>query len=142
VDARQRLAEELLQEAVYRSRARQAAGASLQQGPAGCGLGDHAAVELELSPRGRELLDALWPEGEARPDAERLRAEISEWVERQDRLDRKRNHFLRDFRQRHGADRRGYAPEVERDFEAGLARVNAEVEAGRSEAARRLVDGD
>jgi len=65
--ARLELAESLLQEAVYRSRERQAAGVELRRGasPAAgnCGLGEKAAIALDLSARGRELADALWPAG-------------------------------------------------------------------------------
>ncbi|MEM7308678.1 MAG: hypothetical protein AAF682_18490 [Planctomycetota bacterium] len=138
------LAQAFLQEAVYRSRARQAAGTSLfaggSAGDAGqCGLGEKAAVELDLSERGQELFDSLWPSG--LDDAARagLHEAMRRWVTRQDALDRKRNHFLRDFRQTHGFDRGAYSADETKDFEAGLAAVNTEVASELEAAARTLL---
>jgi hypothetical protein len=137
------LAETVLVEAVYRSRAKQAADHALAGNSAAtggqCGLGTRAEVELELSERGREALASLAP-GEL--DAGRLkelRAGIAEWVQAQDRLDRKRNHFLKDFRRRHGFDRRAYSSEQHSAFEAGLAAINSEVDRERHQRALRLV---
>lgn len=144
------LAQTFLQEAVYRSRARQAAGTALAgldtaadvvRDAGNCGLGRKAAVELDLSERGRELFAALWP---ADLDAEgraRLQASMAAWIRRQDALDRARNHFLRDFRESHGYDRAAYPPETLAAFEKGLAAVNAEVASGLREAARALLAG-
>lgn len=151
VDARQAerlaLGEAFLQEAVYRSRARQAAGTSVlgvdlnaPAGPGTCGLGEKAAVELDLSERGEELFGQLWTDAPD-PDAlARIRDVVAAWVRRSDALDRKRNHFLRDFRQANGFDRTAYTPEQLATFEAGLEAVNAEVRVGLSEAARSLLD--
>lgn len=140
--ARLELAESFLQEAVFRSRERQAAGVELRRGarPAAgnCGLGEKAAIELDLSPRGRELAAGLWPAGLDAGALERVRARVAEWVVEQDALDRKRNHFLRDFRGKHGFDRTQYAAETLRAFEAGLAQVNAEETQRRREAAGEL----
>jgi hypothetical protein len=150
VNARLEIAEAFLQEAVYRSRARQAAGTALAgldtaadvvRDAGNCGLGQKAAVELDLSARGAELFRALWPDG-AEPQApviDGVRAVLRAWVQRQDALDRKRNHFLRDFRGSHGYDRAAYAPAALAAYEAGLAAVNAEVAAGLREAARALL---
>jgi len=131
----------LLDEAVYRSRERQAAGLSPLAGSApGCGLGERAEVVLELSPRGAELAAKLWPGSD--PTRGELGAGVAAvvagWVERQDALDRKRNHFLKRFRGEHGFDRSAYGPAVAAELEAGLAAVNAEVDAGREAAARAL----
>ena len=137
------LALELLREAVFSSRAKQAASTSLQradpQSKAGnCGLGAHAEVELRLSAKGRELAAKLWPV-ELQPElAERATQAISAWVERQDALDRKRNHFLRDFRTAHGFDRATYTSEQLAAFEAGLERVNGEEDRLRGESAEQL----
>ena len=133
-EERIRLAEEFLQEAVFRSRAKQAGSAAIAN--AGCGLGERAEVELELSPRAAELFPLLF--GDA-SDVVRVRAGVHEWVERQDALDRKRNHFLKAFRQAHGFDRAAYGPERLAEFEQGLERINAEVAAARRDAARRLL---
>ena len=132
------LAEELLQEAVYRSRGAQA-GAALFSGPAGCGLGAKAAVVLDLTPRAEEVFAALFPNGLAVEQVAALRDVIADWVKRQDGLDRRRNHFLKDFRQAHGFDRRGYDAEQLAQFEAGLARVNGDAEAARRAAAVALL---
>lgn len=133
------LAELFLQEAVYRSRATQAAGTALAQLSSGverqCGLGDGPAVSLDLTPRGAELAAQLFPSGPSAHVAARMR----EWVERQDALDRERNHFLKAFRQRHGFDRTAYSPELRAQFEQGLERVNAQAAAERRAAAERLL---
>jgi len=132
-------AELFLQEAVYRSRATQAAGTALAQLAEGaqrqCGLGDGPAVVLDLTPRGRELAGELFPGGVPAHVAPLLR----EWVERQDALDRDRNHFLKAFRQRHGFDRNAYSPELRAQFEQGLERVSAAAAAERSAVAERLL---
>ncbi|MBK8177368.1 MAG: hypothetical protein IPK67_00380 [Planctomycetes bacterium] len=137
------LAVDLLREAVYQSRAKQAAGSSVSlgaaQGAAGnCGLGTHAAIEQALSPKGRELAARLWPTPLTQEAAQRAEALIETWVVRQDALDRKRNHFLRDFRTANGFDRTRYSPEQLASFETGLAKVNAEEDQRRLEAAREL----
>lgn len=133
------LAELFLQEAVYRSRATQAAGTALAQLSSGverqCGLGDGPAVVLDLTARGRELAAQLFPTAAPEHVAPLLRA----WVERQDALDRDRNHFLKAFRQRHGFDRNAYSPELRLQFEQGLERVNAQAAAERRAAAERLL---
>ena len=133
-----------LEEAVYRSRARQAASTALapfagSSDARRCGLGEKAALELDLGPRGAELFEELWPAGLPDATLARVRAAMAAWIARQDALDRKRNHFLRDFRGAHGYDRAAYGPAEARAFEQGLAAVNAEVEAGLAAAAAALV---
>lgn len=120
------LAEEFLREAVYRSRERQ----SPVRDP-GCGLGEKMTAAPDLSPRAREIQGLL--------SLKNVQAVTSDWIGRQDALDRKRNHFLKDFRGRHGFDRRLYAPEVLAEFEAGLARINREEDSERRAAAERLL---
>jgi hypothetical protein len=144
-EERQRLAQELLREAVFQARARQAAGIGIAgSGPedsGGCGLGREPASEIELSSRGRELLKELWLRPLAPTEVEHVQGSIQGWIERQDAFDRKRNHFLREFRQAHGFDRRLYDAQVARSFEDGLQRINAEVEERLQEAARELLAG-
>lgn len=135
---RARLAESFLNEAVFESRAKQAAGTALFGGSASCGLGARAEVVLELSPGAAAIASELWPSEITPADVERIRDVTREWVELQDALDRKRNHFLKEFRQRHGFDRAAYSTELLTAFEEGLARVNAEVESRRRELASRL----
>jgi hypothetical protein len=132
------LAEEFLREAVYRSRERQSALHSLQGGLApgigNCGLGERAAIALDLSPRGLELFHRLFdPAAEAE-----IRSAMTAWIERQDAIDRKRNHFLKSFRGRHGFDRTRYGPEATRELEGGLALINAEEDSERRATAERL----
>lgn len=135
------LAEAFLRESVYRSRERQSAVAAIRApaiGNPNCGLGERAAADLDLSPRARELLQRI------HLDDGRLGAvheAMTDWTARQDALDRKRNHFLKDFRGRNGFDRSRYPPAVLADFEAGLARINAEEDAERRAIATRLVAG-
>lgn len=142
-------AEELLQEAVYASRAQQAAGVSLLSehdrdgsSSARCGLGRTPAIELGLSERGRAALEALWPGGPSEPRWTEIRAAIARWVERCDQLDRDRNHFLKAFRNKHGFDRRDYTPEQLEAYEQGLETINARVTAERDAAARELLGPD
>lgn len=136
------LAEAFLREAVHRSRERQSVLAALRASSTrnpNCGLGERASVVLDLSPRALELYGRLFP---ADLGAEALRAVndvVSHWIERQDALDRKRNHFLKDFRRGHGFDRTLYSPEILSDFEAGLAGINAEEDSERRAAAGRLI---
>lgn len=136
------LAAELLQEAVYRSRGEQA-GAALLRARAGttgnCGLGEKAAVVLDLTPRAEVVFDALFPAGVAAEALVRLREVLAAWVKRQDALDRRRNHFLKDFRQAHGFDRANYGADELARFETGLERINAEAAAERAAAARELL---
>ena len=138
------LGEAFLREAVYRAREQQSAVAAIRA-PAtsnpNCGLGERAEAVLDLSARARELLEALHPGelGEARLRV--VHEAMTEWTERQDALDRKRNHFLKDFRGRNGFDRTSYSAAVLAEFEGGLARINAEEDAERRAAAARLVAG-
>ena len=149
MDERLATAEAFLAEAVYASRARQAAGVSLLRAaerdgsaPTNCGLGREAAVELALSPRAAELAAVLWPAPLAPAAVRDVQKVMARWVERQDQLDRDRNHFLKAFRGKHGFDRNAYGPVLLARFESGLAEVNARVEAERREAARALLAAD
>jgi hypothetical protein len=145
--ADEELAASLLREAVFAARARSAAGRSfagidLQRptgGPGNCGLGEKPELESELGARGVELLGQLWPQPLAPAELERLRAELAAWVGQQDGLDRARNHFLRDFRAQHGADRRAWSAETARDYERGIAALSAREDARLREHARALL---
>ena len=141
-DARQAAAEEFLQEAVYRSRGAQAGKALLAPDAKGqCGLGQEAAVVLDLSPRAEALFLELWPSSPSANEVQRIQAVMTEWIEEQDQLDRKRNHFLKAFRGKHGPKRSEYGTETLRAFESGLEAVNDEVNAARSASAQRLLGG-
>ena len=144
--SRIRLAESLLQEAVYCARARQAAGVGLAgsvleslSGPGRCGLGKPIELELELTPHGKELLHELLPHPLGPTQLARIREVVARWIERADALDRKRNHFRRDFRAAHGFDRRDYGPAESQEFEKGLAQINAEANVGLRTAAEELL---
>jgi hypothetical protein len=146
VDERLATAEAFLAEAVYASRARQAAGVSLLRAaerdgsaPTNCGLGRDAAVELALTPRAAELANVLWPTPLAPQALRAVQDVVARWVERQDQLDRDRNHFLKAFRGKHGFDRNAYTPALLAQYEAGLAEVNARVEAELLTSARTLL---
>lgn len=141
------LARTVLREAVFASRAKQAAGASLLlarerdgSSSANCGLGRDAAIELGLSEKGRSAFASLWPTLEDASELARIQGCMASWVQRQDQLDRDRNHFLKAFRTRHGFDRRTYGPELSAEFEAGLEEVNGRVTAELDVAARALLD--
>jgi hypothetical protein len=137
------LAEAFLREAVYRSRATQAAiGALLapkSDASGNCGLGQKAAVVLDLSERGRDLFLELWRDDADPASIDRIREAMRDWIERQDALDRKRNHFLKDFRGKHGFDRTKYDTEETALYDAGLARINDEEDRARRQAATRLL---
>jgi hypothetical protein len=135
-EARIRLAEEILREGVYRSREKQAAPLLPRAG--NCGLGEKAAIDLDLSPRGRTFFDQLFAAGLDPSASDRFRATLSGWIEKQDALDRKRNHFLKAFRGRHGFDRTSYTPEILAEYEAGLAGIASEEDAARRRAAEEL----
>jgi hypothetical protein len=135
-EARIRLAEELLREGVYRSRAVQSAPLAPRTGA--CGLGEKAKVVLDLSPRGRECFDELFASGLDPRETERFHATMSGWIERQDALDRKRNHFLKAFRNRHGFDRAKYTAEILAEYDAGLAGIADEENGARRRAAEEL----
>ena len=148
-DERIRDAEAFLQEAVFRSRASQATSAALggarldrEPAPGGCGLGHEAALELDLSPAAAEIFGRLWPGGPEPSEVERTRDLMRDWITRQDALDRKRNHFLRDFRQAHGFDRAAYSAAELEEYETGLARINGEVRERLRGAARELLRAD
>ena len=134
---------EFLREAVFRSRMGQA-GRSLFAAGAGvkgqCGLGDEAVVVLDLSPRAQELAAQLWPAGLDGAAAREVDRVMTAWVERQDALDRDRNHHLKRIRLAHGMDRNQWPPEVLAEFEAGLDSLHRTEDLERSEAARALLD--
>lgn len=143
--ARLELAEAFLREAVYRSRAAQAAAGALPSAtppPATgqCGLGERAVVVLDLSDTGRELFERIWTEVPTAGEFARLRDIMREWVVDQDAFDRKRNHFLKAFRGRHGLDRTRYTSEQLAEFEAGLTRINTEEDEARKVAARVVLE--
>lgn len=162
-DERLAWAEGLLREAVYRSRALQAASSALAmpplamspleaspvdaraEGPAAakppgrCGLGERAAVSLDLSAEGERLFVALWPATPDAADVERIRGCLRDWVVEQDTRDRKRNHFLKAFRLANGFDRTRYSAAQIAEFDAGLARINADEDSARRAAAQRLI---
>lgn len=132
-----------LRAAVYRSRASQAAATALRKSAApsttNCGLGEKAALVLDLDARGREIFERLWQADPGEHGLERIREVLAQWVVDQDALDRTRNHFLKAFRQKHGFDRTRYLPVETAEFEAGLARVNEEEDRARRAAAERLL---
>lgn len=143
--ARLELAEAFLREAVYRSRAAQAAAGSLptaSPAPAGgqCGLGERAMVVLDLTDKGRELFERIWTTEPTEGEFDRLRDLMREWIVDQDALDRKRNHFLKAFRNRHGFDRTHYTSEQLAEYEAGLTRINTAEDEARRSAARAMLD--
>lgn len=135
------LAEKLLQEAVYRARAR--SGGELGGARGGCGLGPPPEARgLELTEHGRELFGTLFPAPPSPTRLARIAELVQGWVGEADALDRERNHFLRAFRTRHGFDRRAYSPAEAREFEAGLARVNAQANERLRAAASALLQDE
>lgn len=148
LDERLEQAASFLREAVFASRARQAAGVALAgidlEGPpggpgtGGCGLGEKAAIELELSATAAAHFARLWPEAPTAAELERIRTVMRDWIVLQDGLDRARNHFLRDFRREHGADREAWSAGMRSAYEEGLAALHARMDARLREHAERL----
>lgn len=136
-------AEEFLREAVYRSRATQAFQTFLAQGAAPklgqCGLGERAAIVLDLDARGRELFERLWRTGLGDDELARVRDVLRQWIETQDALDRERNHFLKAFRREHGFDRTQYSSAQVAEFELGLADLARTEDERRAAAAHQLL---
>jgi hypothetical protein len=133
------LAEAFLREAVFRAREQQSS-AALFTGQGGeCGLGGPAEAARDLTPRASEILRGLWPSGSGGENGSRARAVAAAWVAEQDRLDRKRNHFLKAFRAKHGFERAAYAPDVLREYEQGLERINDDENERRRAAAAELL---
>jgi hypothetical protein len=135
------LAQGFLRDAVFRSRATQATGgvfASKPDGEGRCGLGDKAALVRDLTEEGANLFKRLWPDA-SDADVERIRARMNAWVVEQDALDRKRNHFIKAFRQKHGFDRVRWSREQSEEFDFGLAKVNAGEDDARRRAALDLL---
>jgi hypothetical protein len=141
------LAEELLREAVYRSRAMQGVATMLAKRSAdegNCGLGAKAAVVLDLSPRGQELFERMFQHGDELQHGEgstvtRVQSCLREWIVAQDAIDRRRNHFLKAFRNEHGNDRTKYSASQTAELEAGLARINDDEDRARRSAAESLL---
>jgi len=91
--------------------------------------------------RGLELFRKLFADGLDERGAESFRAAMSGWIEKQDAFDRKRNHFLKAFRGRHGFDRTVYPPEVVAEYDAGLAGIASDEDAERIRAAEAIAGG-
>lgn len=141
-EERLELAEQFLQEAVYRSRGAQAGAGLFASGDpdrGDCGLGERAAVVLDLSPRAEEVFGLLWPEGLTEAELDEIRGKMTSWIELQDALDRKRNHFLKAFRNEHGFERSSYSSEQQAAYREGLDQVNEECNSRRRSAAEDLL---
>jgi hypothetical protein len=139
------LAQAFLREAVYRSRATQAASGVFAAKPDAqgqCGLGEKAALVRELTEEGANLFKRLWPDGMSDAAVEQVRARMNAWVVEQDALDRKRNHFIKAFRQKHGFDRVRWSREQSEEFDFGLATINAGEDDARRRAASALVQSN
>ena len=128
------MARTFLEEAVLASR-------SQPQDPLGsasCGLGDGPALALGFNEKQRGLLQGLGkhilPE-----NAATVPRTVDAWVKMQDGLDRRRNHFMKAFRQQHGMSRKAYSPEVNAEFSAGLDAINADNDERLSAAAQELL---
>ena len=135
-------AEAFLQEAVFRSRGAQAgAGLWAKQDPsaADCGLGSKAVVALDLTPKAAELFRELWPLDPDQATLSHIQKTTTVWVERQDALDRDRNHFLKAFRTKHGFDRSSYDEAQAAAYRSGLDEINSRVCAERRSSAQRLI---
>ncbi len=104
-----------------------------------CGLGGGPALPIGFSPRQEAALQAFAPR---LTDAQRQAAaeHAGRWVRLQDGLDRRRNHFLRDFRDKHGYTRSEYSPEVLAEYQAGLDTINHDNDQKLADAAQALLE--
>lgn len=132
---RQDMAAELLHEAVIASRGE----SSPFAGAASCGLGDGPELDFQLTDKARALIEQLWPAGLGASQVGALRDAMERWVERQDGLDRKRNHFMKDFRNTHGYDRSTYGDEQRAEWESGLEAIYGDATARREADAQELL---
>ncbi|MEZ5979069.1 MAG: hypothetical protein R3F34_12710 [Planctomycetota bacterium] len=82
----------------------------------------------------------MWPRPLDAGRAAEVRRVVTDWVKRQDALDRKRNHFIKAFRGEHGSDRNAWSADVLAAYDAGIEDVNGENRARLEEAARALAD--
>ncbi len=134
------LAQTFLQEAVYNSRGAQAGKSAMSPGGKGqCGLGQDAAIVLDLSPNAEQILHKLWPDALSDDGVRSLQNQMTRWIEDQDQLDRKRNHFMKAFRGKHGFRRADYDAETLTAYEKGLNEVNQESLDALQQAAERLL---
>jgi hypothetical protein len=65
---------------------------------------------------------------------------MTSWIQKQDALDRKLNHFLKDFRGRHGFDRTRYDAATLAAYEGGLAELHQEQDRARRKAALEILE--
>jgi hypothetical protein len=127
-------AKKFLEAAVFASRS---AGAGPESGA--CGLGDGPVLGAAWSEEQQRSMDALVPAGLTAEQRRQVDQEAAAWVRTQDGLDRKRNHFLKAFRQEHGVSRKTYSPPVAAAYDAGLDAVNGDNDARLAAAAQRLL---
>jgi len=147
-DPRLAAARRLLMEAVYASRSGKAGAVlagSTSDDAGNCGLGvgpnlDVGVLGAGAADEARDAAATLWPDGLDAARTESARATVRAWVKRQDGLDRKRNHFIKDFRGEHGFDRTAYSDAVLAAYETGVEAVNRENRDGLDAAARALCE--
>ena len=136
------LAARFLSEAVYAAR-EQSHRFHPGEGASACGLGERPSLPETWSPAqarvAAELFQSLEAHGREGELAPALEGVAGAWVQVQDGLDRKRNHFIKGFRQQHGADRKAYAPEVEQAFRDGLELINADSRERLARAAEEML---
>lgn len=121
------LAHKFLEESVFAAReAQHGGGPTVEAG--GCGLGARPVIPASFNKKQADLMEEMI--GVSGGDAEIVVAaavqHAEQWIKLQDGLDRKRNHFLKDFRNAHGFDRKQYPPDVEARFKQGIDAVNQE----------------
>jgi hypothetical protein len=97
-------------------------------------------VPVQWSTQQVEAITGLVPGGLSVEQREAAEREAAAWIRLQDGLDRKRNHFLKAFRQEHGFDRKAYSPEVRAKYQTGLDAVNQDNDERLATAAQRLLD--
>ncbi len=133
-DALVELARTFLQETVLASRQTSHAFNPDSLGSAttgGCGMGPRPDAPDTWTPRQQELISLMSRTAGTPPKSDDLLLHnvartCIDWIRRQDAIDRQRNHFLREFRTRHGFDRHSYDVTVEAAFREGIEAINAE----------------
>lgn len=115
-----------LQESVFA--AREAQHSEMTAGAGGCGLGARPVIPETFTAKQAAIMEEMMAAASVAPErlVEVAQQSAERWIKIQDGLDRKRNHFLKDFRQGHGFDRRAYPPEIDAQFQSGIDEINQE----------------
>ncbi len=135
---RLKIAGDFLKAALYRARESLHRNDFIDRKSGFCGLGDTAPTHQELPEEYAALLKDFSSERLTQRRA-LIPPLIQSWISDLDPIDRANNHFLKQFRQKHGFDRRQYDAKTEQAFTEGLSKIHAEQEEVLNRHAAELV---